>query len=200
MNLRVTASSLRYRYGRAPLSAGYRGVSKNRNMKHEQIVALCIRLSSVAVILSAIRYVSGWLPYTDFNDMQTHDVAAMAVAVISIFVAMLLWIMPNCVVRSIVPNGFNDRAKSHWTDGEIYGCGFVVVGTYYLFKSVSGGLYWIMFLVARSRNPLIVNEPSYDEKIAILLTIAEIAASLGLILGSTGLAKQVFRVRYGGGE
>lgn len=169
-------------------------------MKPEQTVALCVRLFAIALAFSALRLVSAWAPYIGAEDMGLSQVIGVFLTLLIVTFVVLLWIFPSFVARRIVPVSAAETPKRTWAVDELYGCGFVLLGAYFLFHGLSDGIYWVGYLIALARNQLGLIRHTYQETLSIIVTAIEILASIAIILGARGITKLVFKLRYVGVE
>jgi hypothetical protein len=169
-------------------------------MKPVQIVAIAVRLFAITLIFGALRYVARWGPYVGDEEGRFLWVFGISLTAFTLIIALLLWKFPNAVARRIVPRFADDGSAHSWTVDELYGCGFVLLGVYFLFYSVSDGIFWAMHLVSLSRDKLGLVQHTDADTFSIVITGLEISASIAVIIGARGLTNLVFRLRYGNVE
>ncbi len=166
-------------------------------MKPDQLIALCVRLFAIALLFYTLRSLVNLTWFLEANDIPGARYAYVGVLAVVIVVTILLWLFPFSVARRIVPEEIGLNLDHRWTESELYGCGFVLLGAYFLFGSVSDALYWIWFLLNLSREQIALEQITSEQIASIVLTVAEMLAAIGLILGSTGLTKIIYKIRYG---
>lgn len=117
---------------------------------------------------------------------------------LSVIVVLLLWAYPKSIAGKLAPDEPDSAEERKWSALELYGCGFVLLGSFFLFRGVSDGIYWVMYLVALSRDNVGIIQHSYEQTFSIIVTVIEIFASVAIILGAEGITRFIFKLRYGG--
>ena len=168
-------------------------------VKPEQIVALCVRLFAIVLGFNALRSVASMLIiHSENSGIDKYQIAIFSFLVTMLFIVVMLWIFPNIIAKKIIPVGFNDISGQPWSVDEMYGCGFVLLGTFFLFKSLSNTISFLMYVAVSVHNSIEPFHLSQQNISVILIDSIEIFASLALIIGSRGITRLIFKIRYGG--
>lgn len=165
-------------------------------MRPEQIVAIVVRLFAIMLVFGALSYISGYAPYMLDENESLMQIIVITSTGLVLAVSVILWKFPNTIARKIVPLESMSSDSQPWTLDELYSFGFVILGGYFLFYSLSDGLFWIMHLISLSRDKLGVVQHTQADTFSIIITVIEIVVAFAIILGSRGLTRIIFKLRY----
>jgi len=132
------------------------------------------------------------------DDVELPVLLFVGFCILLLALTVFMWLFPFAVSKGISPYAADSHEQRNWTSNEVYGVGFVLLGTLLLFFALSDAIYWAFYLVWINSQAAGTREVDLTQKGAIVATVIELVFAIGLIVGSNGLAKMIRRLRYGG--
>ena len=165
-------------------------------MQPEMFIAVAVRMFALNMSLILITTTIGSVMQVEgaLEPITVLIIAALfAGYLLLIFV---LWKFPLTIARRIYPVTGNDIPKS-WTHGDIYIAGFVLLGVYFATQAVSKAAYWRLILLDLRNSDDGISQLGSSQKISIAVVLLQLALSVYLIIGASGIKNVIFRLRYG---
>lgn len=167
-------------------------------MKLEHIVAVAVRLFSIALIIYSLQYGVTLVGYSQAGNWELATYFYLGIIVAPIILAIFLWFFPLTVSRKLVDfreSGESDASSA--TAYDIQVIGFTMLGAYFLFRALSDIIYWASFTILTGRDKHLEVFPwSAEQLSSMVLTGIELVFAVGLLLGAAGLTKLIRKVRY----
>ena len=168
-------------------------------MKPEHIVAIALRVFAIYLSVSTITglITSGWF-YIAAGSNMLSSTLVLLVTVLSLATAYLLWRFALSIAFKLVRlDGSEYVAFPSIAIEEVQNMAFTVLGVYFLFRAVMGGVYWLVFF-GSVRTTLYTIEPQQWASIAE--TIAEFLLASFLVFRAKGFTVWISKVRQLGRE
>jgi hypothetical protein len=116
-------------------------------MKASHILAVIIRLFSIALFIYAVNSIPFIFSMNQYQDSLVPLVLSLIVIVLVLFVAVFLWKFPLSIARKIteIP-GETDTLPSSMSSEEFASICFFTLGLYLLYRVTGELVYWVKFL------------------------------------------------------
>jgi hypothetical protein len=166
-------------------------------MSREDIVAIATRLFAVYLLVTSLRTLTS-VPAVLTGGVTAGTIVVTLVSLVcTLGIIVLLWCFPLTVARKLLPVLKTPRPDVLAEKGRLFPLGLVLIGLWQLAIGLSDVVYWAtMLLVMRNRDlPLDALRP--EQWAAMVGTVAQVVIALALILGSNGLHRLLYRIRYG---
>jgi len=166
-------------------------------MKLEHIVALAVRLFSIAVAIYALRNAISLVPYFQEQGWGTASYAYLALMVGLLLLSVYLWYFPLTVSSRLVTFKGDGIAEAKSASAkEIQDVGFTILGMYLLFNVISDVTYWLTIWFIGNRNSNIDVTPTADQISSMIATGVELVFAVTLLLGAAGITRLINKLRY----
>lgn len=166
-------------------------------MKLEHIVALAVRLFSIAVAIYALRNGISLVPYFQEQGWDNASYAYLALMVGLLLLSLYLWYFPLTVSgRLMTFKGDGIKEVTSASAKEIQAVGFTILGMYLLFNVISDIVYWLTIWFIGNRNSNIDITPTADQISSIIATGVELVFAVALLLGASGITRVINKLRY----
>lgn len=167
-------------------------------MKPDQLIALAVRLFAIWLFLFTVRQLVQMVVVFQTNGAEAPQLIFIGFCLFLLALTAFMWFSPFTVSKGISTFHAEPAEQQSWTSDEVYGVGFVLLGTMLLFFAISDAVYWLFYLIWIHSQAAGTRELDLDQKGAIFATALELVFAIGLILGSRGLSRLIHRFRYGG--
>ena len=166
-------------------------------MKSHEIVGVAVRLLAVALVFDAIGTAAISLQVVEAGVPQSLVAVSVSVGLMLAF-AILIWHLNIALARWLLSGEASTTGNSgSWTIDDLYTCGLVLLGTYFLFLAIDDAVG--LAIVAALRPELQDGQPmSPGETAAIVSASLRFLGALGLILGSRGIVGLIRKLRIAG--
>ncbi|WP_316365616.1 hypothetical protein [Candidatus Thiodiazotropha sp. CDECU1] len=167
-------------------------------MGKDEIVAIAVRLFSVALAIYGLKNLPGMVAYFNQEEMQGAVYAFTGITVLIFVIALLLWHFPLSVAKKIIPKNNSTIKATEWNSNELLICGLIILGVYFLFYVVSDAIYWFYvwkYSISFEGSRIELN---IDQVASIYATIGEFVVVIILLLGSSGIANLIMKLRHAG--
>lgn len=159
-----------------------------------QIVALGVRLFALV-----------WLLYTLSSLHQVFfylgraggpgDATVWIFTLIQIGVCALLWFFPRTIAARLLPSRSAEQPVPAVSLAEWQTLGVILIALWALTRAVGAAIYWIsLYNIVEGR----LSDFGPEQKAAMILTAAELAIGIWLLLGAKGIAAAIFKLRTAG--
>ena len=148
------------------------------------IVALFVRLFSIGLLIYLVRVLLAEFSAFMYLDPYEFNYFVLIVVGFIGFLSAFLWKFPLFVSSKLVRFEEFDSSDEKLTESGAYTLGFVLLGTYLLYLTVSDTAYWWSSIVAHMEITQNTYELGVHEKASILATALEFVMSLVLIIGA----------------
>jgi len=168
-------------------------------MKPEHLVAIGLRFFAIYLSVSTISglITSGWFYIASRSNMLSSTLVVL-VAVLSLGTAYLLWRFALWIALKLVRlDGSVYAAFPSMAIDEVQNIAFTVLGVYFLFRAVTGAVYWLVFF-GSVQTTLYAIEPQQWASIAE--TIAEFLLASFLVFRAKAFTVLISKVRQLGRE
>ena len=168
-------------------------------MKLEYLVAVAVRLFSIALLIYVLRNFVNVISIVTDTNLGILPIAYLGTFVAIILIAILLWNFPLIIAHKIT--GFPSMEESNIETPEfeeLLSIGLILLGLYLLFYVISDLLYWGIAWLALQRDTSSDLSFNFDQKIAISITFIELVFAAYLILGNRTITKLIRGIRYAG--
>ena len=169
-------------------------------MSREDIVAIASRLFAVFLVVTTVRLTAPLIQPSEFFS-STGQLLLFLFALIlpALVVAALLWFFPLSVARKLLPVMREPRTAVSPTFQTALELGLTLIGFWVLATAISDSIYWIV-LFLHIYNSAVPVEIDVSQKASLVATGAQLLLGFWLVLGSSGLANLVTRLRYSGAK
>lgn len=151
-----------------------------------------IRLFSISLFVIIIRDLPRFI--ITLNESQEPVLyAAYAVILFLFIISAVLWLFPLTLANKLLPKE-NEAEKVYWENDSILSIGFILMGVFLLYKTLSDLTYWGFVMLHSIGNNTQI-ELSATDKISIYVTFIEVSLSLFLIFGSQGISNLIMKFR-----
>ncbi|MGH8085442.1 MAG: hypothetical protein ACREPV_09220 [Lysobacter sp.] len=167
-------------------------------MSREDFVAIAVRLFSIYLLLSTIRYVPGAVQL--FSQDQGIVWASLYgfILILGFFVCVLLWFFPLSVARKLLPVMHEPRSEQSLDASTAMSVGITLIGIWVMAFGLVDAIYWIvLFVRAQQVDTTAYFEWLPDQIAGMVATAAEVLLAAWLIFGSRGVKRLIYRYRYG---
>ena len=170
-------------------------------MSREDFVAIGSRLFAVYLLIANIRSA----PVTFRLLSQTDDTISLYLFAIEtailLLVVALLWFFPLMIARKLLPAMSEPRSEQAMDSSVGLSVGITLIGLWFLAGGIVDTTYWLTILLrARQETSEIGFEWSIEQEADVVATVVQLVVALVCILGSSGIKKLVYRLRYGDAE
>jgi hypothetical protein len=166
-------------------------------MKKEEIVGLAVRIFALYLAVSAVTGLGTFMALSETGLPGTMPRAAMvAVVVIPLMLALLLWFLPLTVAHKLLPVMPPDEARSKAGAAEYQAVALSVLGMWVLAEQLPTLLYWVgvaVYVHGEEANVLTARE--YGK---IASTVAGLGIGFWLLFGARGIVGVLRSVRNAG--
>ena len=170
-------------------------------MKLEHIVALAVRLFSIAIAIYAIRYLSISLPYVFNDDLEESTYILVILMFLLILLSIFLWKFPLLISRGITNFQEIKGTELHEVNGEqIQSVGLALLGVYFLYGVISDAVYWFYVVFITQRYPSSELVITLEHKALMLATVVEFLVAIYLLLGHKRISRLLHEFKYGKGS
>jgi len=157
-------------------------------MGNTQIIAIIIRLFSISLFVITLNVFAALI------SLKSISIPVSASVLFSGFaLSILLWKFPQIIAKKILPKE-NELTEVKWNNDSIASTGIVLLGIFFLYRSISDVSYWFIYMLFSIENNASVKIEVLD-KISIYVTIIELALSIYLIFGSRGISNLIIKFR-----
>ena len=166
-------------------------------MSREDIVAIAVRLFAVYLLVTSLRTLAS-VPAVLTGEVTAGTIVVTLVALAcTLGIIVLLWRFPLTIAGKLLPVMKTPRPGVLSDGGLLFPLGIVLIGLWQLAAGLADVVYWAtMLLVMRNRElPLDALRP--EQWGSMVGTAAQVVVALALILGSNGLHRLLYRIRYG---
>jgi hypothetical protein len=166
-------------------------------VSREDFVAVAARLFSIYVIFITLRAIPASIGALSQPDGGGWLLVYVLATAIFLAFAAFLWFFPLTVARKLLPVMREARSETALDGSVALSIGITLIGLWFLANAVVDAAYWLTLIASVAKT----DPPGFEwttEQIASMgSTIVELAISLALVLGSTGVKKLIHRYRYG---
>lgn len=168
-------------------------------MTRYEALAAAVRLFAVGLVLLTIRDVPTAILMLTQAPTSSGIVIVVASHIALILVAIALWKFPFGIAALLLAREAAETSQVPWSQQHVIETASIVIGLFYMFYAASDLLYWITYGIAAAG----LDEPqalplTADQWAGIITTVAEVALSLALLFGASGVARFVHATRYAG--
>ncbi len=167
-------------------------------MNKEEIVAIAVRLFAVALAIYGLNKLPGMAIFFKQEGMQGAAYAFAGISSLIFVIALFLWFFPSSVAAKIIPKSKSPTEAAKWNKEELLTCGFIILGIYFLFYTLSDAIYWFYIWKYSVYFEGTRIELNVDQMARIYATVAEFVIVVLLLLGSRGIANMILKLRYAG--
>jgi hypothetical protein len=163
-------------------------------VKPEHVVAIALRLFAIYLSVATISGViaTGWFVIASASSTSATVLLVFATVLLSLGIACLLWRFAVWIaVRMVRLDGSVNTEFTTMAAEEIQTVAFTILGLYFLFRAVTGAVYWLVFF-GRVGTPLAIDPQQWA---SIAETIAEFVLACFLVFGAAGLGVLITKVR-----
>ena len=165
----------------------------------EQLVALVVRLFAVGLVVYIVRVLSADFALYRSIGLRDFVIYIPFALVLPAFVAAFLWRFPLYIARRLVSPASQTASHADMSVLTLYTIGFVLLGFYLLFWTISDTVYWVSLLqFADDWDEYGGYVIGVEQTAAMVATVVEFALSLFLIFGGRLIARWFTKVRYSG--
>lgn len=161
-------------------------------MKLEHIVALAVRLFSIAVAIYALRNGISLVPFFNEQGWEIASYAYLTLMAGLLLLSLYLWYFPLTVAGRLVTfkgDGITEAGSA--SAKEIQVVGFTILGMYLLFNVISDVVYWLIIWFIGNRNSNIDVTPTADQVSSMFATGVELVFAVTLLLGAAGISRVI---------
>ena len=166
-------------------------------MSREDWIAIASRLFAVFLAVTVARYIPSAFALIGQEGPQPSFILIAAVITASFAICALLWFFPLTVARKLLPVMKEPRSESRMDESTTLSVGLTVLGFWVLAYAVPDILYWITLIYSIRSMDAMSYMWTPEQTASVVTTVAEIAFGLWLVLGSSGIKRGLFRLRYG---
>lgn len=166
-------------------------------MSREDIVAIAVRLFAVYLLVTSLRTLAS-VPAVLTGEVTAGTIVVTLVSLVcTLGIIVLLWSFPLTVARKLLPIMKTPRPDVLSDGGMLFQLGIVLIGLWQLAAGLADVVYWATLLVAMRNRDLPFDALRPEQWGSMVGTVAQLVVALALILGSNGLHRLLYRVRYG---
>lgn len=168
-------------------------------MSREDIVAVGIRVFAIFLLVTVARWVPGAVALMGQDPLLPSPSPVLIGLVLAsgIAISAYLWFFPLTIARKLMPAMREPRSEEAMSGSVALSVGLTLLGVWVLAYAVPDAIFWATFfwMVHRSGDMYAAWTP---EQIAnVVSTGAQLVLAAWLILGSSGIKRMIFRLRYG---
>ncbi len=169
-------------------------------MKREEIVVVVLRLFAAAIAIWILRDAPGMVTYLYQGDLGVEAISVILGFIIFVIIGLGLWWFPHTIARRLLAGSRTDaeEVSESWSPEVLEQVGFTILGMYLLFSGISRLFYWSFFLYAAKNYKGGPFDPSFGSWAALFTAGIQIAFSLWLILGASGISGMIRKFREAG--
>ena len=167
-------------------------------MSREDFVAVGSRLFAVYLLLTSIRSAPEIFQVLwRADDMTSVYLYGLTIAIVLLVVAFL-WFFPLTIARKLLPAMKEPRSEETMDSHVALSVGITLIGLWVLAYGIVGAVYWIKLFLGLRRE---IDTGDYvwppEHKAAMVATAVQLVVAALFILGSSGIRKLIYRLRYG---
>jgi len=167
-------------------------------MNPNQLIALAVKLFAIWLFLYTIRQLVTITYVFQTSGFDLPQLMFVLFCILMLTITVFMWFFPFSVSKKLSTFPAEFVEEQAWTSDEVYGVGFVLIGILLLFFAFSDAVYWVYHVIWFYDQGGSSQGLGLEAKSAIFATLMELVFAIGLILGSKGLTKLIYRIRYGG--
>jgi hypothetical protein len=163
-------------------------------MSREDFIAVAARLFSVYIVLTTIMTLASlmWSPSAE-GAAGSYAIGATVV----VGFAAYLWFFPLTIARKLLPVMREPRSEESLDASVALALGITLIGLWFLAQAVTKILYWAALAAVVARHHEDAFEWTPQQYASMVSTAVEFVVALTLVLGSNGIRKLLYRLRYG---
>ena len=166
-------------------------------MSREDIVAVASRLFAVFVFVFTLRTVAGAVHVVTAGENMVSLATLVVIVLALLSITALLWFFPLTIARKLLPVMKEPRSEHALDASTSLSIALTAIGIWFLANAIVDATYWLI-LYSRVHNSDVTGfEWTPDQLANMAATIIELAISLWLIFGSTGIKHMINRIKYG---
>ena len=168
-------------------------------MKTHQYLAVGFRLLATVIFIYSLRQLAAFIGATFYGAYGVINFSAiffLAMAVIPLAVAFLLWVFPTSIAKKVAPPESEITINPEKTFSILVGL-ILTVGLYTFFYAAIDGIYWLTYLHLMHSTPEAYDQFSevmQSNRATMLATAFEFVAALAIILRAKYIANFLYRV------
>ncbi len=168
-------------------------------MKVHELTAIGLRIFAIVLFLYTLRQFVGVASYLG-NASDEFPTASgyylSATILVPFIVAVLVWLFPLSLAKSIVPN-MEHQPLVALSQSELYIAAITLLGIYVLSYAVPDFIFWLtrFYIASTMRKEGIEFERGSEPTSHFVSTIVELAIGVWLVLGSKGILRVIKKTR-----
>lgn len=164
-------------------------------MNRKEVVAVAVRLFSIVLFLYGLKYfLQSITVFFEQGDLEIAAYVYTGFSILIALIALLFWLFPYTIASVVLPKKPLKTGAVNWNCGNVLSCSFIILGMYFLYYVITDAVYWF-YVINYSNNFGIAMELTSDNRASIFSTVIEFVMSVFLILGSSGIARLILKMR-----
>ena len=166
-------------------------------MNREDFIAVASRLFSIYSFFGVIRTVPSAAQMLSQDQGMTWVGLYAIVLIISLLFCAFLWFFPLTIARKLLPVAREPRSEEAIGSSSALSLGLTLIGVWFLAGALVEASYWLALFVRTRQISDIPFEWTHVQIARIIGTAVELLISFGLIFGSSGIRRLIYKFRYG---
>ena len=166
-------------------------------MSREDYVAIAARLFAIFLGFKALVQI----PLVAQALSQDHSVALPwlfgLVLAMALLICAFLWFVPLTVARKLLPVMKEPRSDQAMSASIGLSLGLTLIGVWFLAQGVIDSVYWLALIVRIKQDQQLGFEWIPSQIASMTVTIFQVGLGTWLVLGSSGLRRLIYKLRYG---
>jgi hypothetical protein len=168
------------------------------SMSREDYVAIGVRLFAVYVGIKTVLALPASAQAV-FRDGMAFAWLYALVLILAVGICVFLWFFPLTIARKLLPVMKEQRSEESIDASVGLSLGLTLLGVWFLAQGLLDSLYWLS-LVLRTQH-LQAQQYGFewqpDQIASMAVTLFELIIGAWLVLGSSGIRRLIYRLRYG---
>ena len=166
-------------------------------MNREDFIAVASRLFSIYSFFGVIRTVPSAAQMLSQDQGMTWVGLYAIVLIISLLFCAFLWFFPLTIARKLLPVMREPRSEEAIGSSTAFSLGLTLIGIWFFASALVDASYWLTLFVRSKQISDIPFEWTHVQIARIIGTAVELLISFGLIFGSSGIRRLIYKFRYG---
>ncbi|MGA9827946.1 MAG: hypothetical protein WBQ57_06360 [Rhodanobacteraceae bacterium] len=167
-------------------------------MSREDYIAIAARLFAVYIVFATVLQIPAAVETLSHDQGIGWAGLYALVLLVSLAICAFLWFFPLTVARKLLPVMKEPRSEQSINASIGLSLGLTLIGVWFLAQGAMRSIYWLALIVwtkQQNEQTGFLWRPSQIASMAT--TVFELGAGASLILGSSGLRRLIYKLRYG---
>lgn len=169
-------------------------------MSREDYVAIAVRLFVAYIGIKTILAIPDEIRIVFIDDGMGWAWLYALVLIITFCTCLLFWRFPLTIARKLLPVMKEQRSEESIDASVGLSLGLTLLGVWFLAQGLLDSLYWLSLTFqfkSLAEAQQVGHEWQPDQMASMTVTIFELIIGVWLIIGSSGIRRLIYRLRYG---